>query len=41
MHRKGRNNRNKLWLVIAAAGFAAALWKEYPAMVRYIKIERM
>lgn len=33
--------RSRLLLAIATAGLAAALWKEYPAMVRYIKIKRM
>lgn len=26
---------------VAAAGVAALLWREFPAVVRYIKIERM
>ncbi|MBO2457680.1 DUF6893 family small protein [Actinomadura violacea] len=26
---------------VAAAGLAALFWKEFPAAVRYIKIERM
>jgi hypothetical protein len=28
-------------LVVVAAGLSAVLWKEYPAMVRYVKIKRM
>jgi len=28
-------------LLVGAAGIAAALWKEYPAMARYFKIARM
>jgi len=27
--------------VLAAAGFAALVWKEFPAAVRYLKMERM
>jgi hypothetical protein len=34
-------NWNKLMLFIAGAGLAALFWKEFPAMVRYIKMERM
>ena len=28
-------------LLAAGAAVAAALWKEYPAMLRYLKIARM
>jgi hypothetical protein len=34
----------KVWIgaaCLAAAGFLALVWKEIPAMRRYIKIERM
>jgi hypothetical protein len=31
----------KVLLLIATAGIVAMLWKEFPAMVRYYKIERM
>jgi hypothetical protein len=31
----------KLMLMIAAVLIVAVLWKEYPSMVRYYKIERM
>jgi hypothetical protein len=31
----------KLMLLIAAVLVGAVVWKEYPAMVRYYKIERM
>jgi hypothetical protein len=31
----------KVLLLAAAVGIAAAAWKEYPAMVRYLKIARM
>jgi hypothetical protein len=30
-----------LLLLVAGAGLGALLWKEYPSMVRYVKIERM
>ena len=28
-------------LLVGAVGVVAALWKEYPAMLRYLKIARM
>jgi hypothetical protein len=31
----------KMLLLIVGMAVAAMLWKEYPAMVRYYKIERM
>lgn len=31
----------RVLLLVGAAGVAAALWKEYPAMLRYLKIARM
>jgi hypothetical protein len=31
----------RIVLLIVGAVFAAMLWKEYPAMVRYYKIARM
>lgn len=32
----------KIWLGVAlGAGLLAVFWKELPALVRYIKIERM
>jgi|tagenome__1003787_1003787.scaffolds.fasta_scaffold19358677_2 hypothetical protein len=31
----------RLLMLIAGAGVVALLWKEFPAMVRYYKIERM
>jgi hypothetical protein len=37
-------NRRLLMLIVGAgvgAGVVALLWKEFPAMVRYYKIERM
>jgi hypothetical protein len=34
-------NRNRILLLIAGASLAALLWREYPSMVRYIKMERM
>jgi hypothetical protein len=34
-------NRSKLWPLIVGAGLAALFWKEFPAIVRYIKMERM
>jgi hypothetical protein len=34
--------KKRLWLLLLLALPAAGLfWKEYPALVRYIKIERM
>jgi hypothetical protein len=35
------NTTKLLLILVASAGLAALLWKEYPAMARYIKIERM
>lgn len=40
MNRKSYRRKSALWWV-AGAALAAMLWKEYPAMVRYLKIERM
>jgi hypothetical protein len=38
----GRSGKTLLWLLLLVLLPAAALlWKEYPALVRYIKIERM
>lgn len=31
----------KLLLAVAAAAAAALVWKEYPSLQRYLKIERM
>ncbi len=31
----------KVLLAVAGLGAVALFWKEYPALVRYIKIERM
>jgi hypothetical protein len=31
----------KLFIAAAAVGFIALFWKEFPALRRYIKIERM
>jgi hypothetical protein len=34
--------KNRLWILVALIAAATALaWKEFPAMVRYVKIERM
>ncbi|WP_414636144.1 DUF6893 family small protein [Amycolatopsis sp.] len=33
--------RTRALLLALAAGFAAVVWKEFPALVRYFKIERM
>ncbi|WP_425388277.1 DUF6893 family small protein [Amycolatopsis taiwanensis] len=34
---KGRT----LLLMLVAAGLSVVLWREYPAMIRYLKIKRM
>jgi hypothetical protein len=33
--------KRTLLLLVVAAGLSAVLWKQYPAMVRYLKIARM
>ncbi|NVI87793.1 hypothetical protein [Actinomadura sp. BRA 177] len=41
---KVEKQRRGLWMALgsmAAIGTLALLWKEFPAMVRYYKIERM
>jgi hypothetical protein len=41
---KAEKQRRGLWMALgsmAAAGTIALLWKEFPAMVRYYRIERM
>jgi hypothetical protein len=34
-------NGRILLLLVITAGLSAVLWKEYPAMARYLKIARM
>lgn len=34
-------NGRTLLMLVFAAGLSALLWKEYPSMVRYLRIARM
>jgi len=34
-------SKRTLFGVLGLGGLAAMLWKEYPSLVRYLKIERM
>jgi hypothetical protein len=42
---KARNDESarskRLWLLLLALPVAALFWREYPSVVRYIKIARM
>lgn len=33
--------RNPVWLLLLGIAAVGLFWKEYPALVRYLKIERM
>jgi hypothetical protein len=35
------SKKNRLWLLLILLPLAGLFWKEYPSLIRYIKIERM